>query len=522
MTPLRHGLAVFGLAWLALLWVAPPLEGYLLNSDHGYQLSLARLIQLGAFPYVDLVFHYGPMVAWSSALALWLSGSLIGETVLCATGYAVAVACLAGVARARTGRIAGWVVPVLAIVFLARFYKWYFWIFPALALVSLHVHLAGDGKDRRDLLLAGVTAGLCGLFRFDLGVVLLALWLAVAFVGREGLVQRGFVGRVLWVVLGFLVPVGAWLGVLAGVGGIDAVADYRAATFDGASGVVSHWSQAPPRFDPTSPFSPESGLRLALTLLPLVLVAGLALGAWRARRRADTPERDARFLAAAALLGIGLLPQAYYRADGHHLLQALPPVFVVAPLAARQLRLELAARSRPVRRSALVAGALAALTAVVSGAGLLRFGGADLSSPASNGLARWTELARGLEGAPPGPLTAALRRTASIPPEARVLVVPMVPQVYYFAERPMSGVLNMYAPGILDDPHWRERNLRHVAAHPPHLVFTSQAMLHPRSPHARAFQRSQPELSRYLRANYREVAFTRGPWILLRRGAPAP
>jgi hypothetical protein len=522
MTPRRHGLAVFGLAWLALLWLTPSIEGYLVNTDHGYQLSLARLIQLGGFPDVDLFYHYGPMVAWSSAAALWLSGGLLGETILCATGYAVALGCLGGVARARIGPVAGWVVPLLGIVFLARFYKWYFWIFPALALVSLHVHLGDDARDRRDLLLAGATAGLCALFRFDLGVVLLVLWLGVAVVGREGLFGRGLVARGLWVILGFLVPIGLWVGVLGGVGGFEAVSDYRIATFDGATGVVGYWSMSPPRFDPTAPFSPESGVRLALTVMPLVLVAGLALGAWRTLRTSGAPARDARFLAGASVLGIGLLPQAYYRADGHHLLQALPPVLVVAPLVARHLRLELAGRSQVARRLALVASGAVLLALATAGIGLLRFGGADLSSPASNGIERLAKLARGLEAAPPGALKATVRRIPSlVPPDGRILVVPIVPEVYYFAERRMSGILNQYAPGILDGPRWRERNLEHVRAHPPDIVFTSALMMHPRSPMGRAFRRSWPDLSRYLRGHYREVAFVRGPWILLRR-SPSP
>ena len=205
MSPLRHGLAVSGAVTVLLLWLAPPLSSYLINSDHGYQLSLGALIGRGAFPYVDLVFHYGPMVAWSSALALWGSGSLLGETVLCAVGYAAAIGCLGGVARARLGRVAGWLVPLVAVLFLARFYKWYFWLFPAVTLVLLHRYMADESAEDGGLIAGGVSAGLCALFRFDLGIVLLVVWLAVAMFGRAGLVAPGFARRGLIAAMGFLV-----------------------------------------------------------------------------------------------------------------------------------------------------------------------------------------------------------------------------------------------------------------------------------------------------------------------------
>ncbi|GMR24378.1 MAG: hypothetical protein BMS9Abin37_2915 [Acidobacteriota bacterium] len=81
----------FTAIFLALVWRAPGLEFYLSSPDHGYQLALGRQIFFGKFPYVDLFFHYGPLTAFTSAFAIWLSDSLVTETLVCALGYALAL-----------------------------------------------------------------------------------------------------------------------------------------------------------------------------------------------------------------------------------------------------------------------------------------------------------------------------------------------------------------------------------------------------------------------------------------------
>jgi hypothetical protein len=516
---LRYGIPVFVVAWVLLLWMAPPLTSYLTNPDHGYQLSLGRLITLGAFPFVDLIFHYGPMVALTSAWALWCSGGLLGETIVCATGYAAALGCLAEVARARAGRIAGFLVPLVGLVFLARFYKWYFWLFPALALLLLHRYLARDAEPLRGLFTAGLTAGLCALYRLDLGVVLLILWCIVAVTGPRGLVQARFPIAILRVAVGFAAPVATWLVALAASGGTAALRSYGAATFDGGRGVVAGWSHGAAPFDASHLLSPASALWIALLVVPLCLLGGLALGSWQSRSAPADPRGDARFLAGASLLGIGLLPQALYRADPHHLLQALPPFLVVAPLLARQLSQELEARSHGWRHLGRLAVAAIALATLLSGIGLRSFGGKDLAPLASNGFERLADLAAGLTAPKPRyPISAAMWQLAALtPPDGRILVVPMSSQIYYFAERPMSGLLNIYAPSILSDPFWRERNLEHVREHPPEAILVRSGFVDPESQNARKLRASFPELEAFLRSRYTRVAFRRGPWTILQR-----
>lgn len=73
-------LVVFAACFLWLLLKSPTLESYLDNADHGWQLCQGRQILLGKTPGIDLCTPYGALPGYSSALGLWLFGSLIGET----------------------------------------------------------------------------------------------------------------------------------------------------------------------------------------------------------------------------------------------------------------------------------------------------------------------------------------------------------------------------------------------------------------------------------------------------------
>ena len=84
-------MVVFAIAFVLLLWKAPGLDFYLGSADHGYQLSIMRQILLGEFPYIDVFFYYGPMFGFTSALGALATGNLVGETVICAVGYAAAL-----------------------------------------------------------------------------------------------------------------------------------------------------------------------------------------------------------------------------------------------------------------------------------------------------------------------------------------------------------------------------------------------------------------------------------------------
>jgi hypothetical protein len=126
--------AVGGVVLLGLLLVfllkAPGLEFFLESSDHGYQLSIGTQVLLGKVPGIDLVIGYGPLVMYTSALGLWLSHSLVGETILCSVGYALSVFLLYHLVSRYTSKPLGLVAAGFGMLLQARFYKWYVWLIP--------------------------------------------------------------------------------------------------------------------------------------------------------------------------------------------------------------------------------------------------------------------------------------------------------------------------------------------------------------------------------------------------------
>ena len=168
------------IGWSAVLLVlmlasSPTLDHFLNSPDMGYQLSLGRLVLLGQFPFVDMVQHYGPLVALTSAAGQWVHDSVVPEVVICSLGYCLAMTCVFQVvmrgAAARPGwamwvglaaSLAGWCV-------LARFYKWYYWCFPMLMLAGLSRVCEDRPRRRRWRLAVGLIAGVGFLYRHDLG-----------------------------------------------------------------------------------------------------------------------------------------------------------------------------------------------------------------------------------------------------------------------------------------------------------------------------------------------------------------
>ena len=158
------------------------------NRDHGYQLCLGGQILLDRKPGVDSITWYGPMTMYTSALGLWASGSLVGETVLCATGYAACLTLLYLLVAANGSRGAGAAAAVVGYLVLARFYKWYIWLIPLATLWSLRGWLAAPlGLKPRRLAECGLVVGLSWLYRPDMGTLefaAIALLIGVVEIGR--------------------------------------------------------------------------------------------------------------------------------------------------------------------------------------------------------------------------------------------------------------------------------------------------------------------------------------------------
>ena len=178
-----QGWVVFIAGFLLTLWKAPDIGRYFTSLDLGYQLALGRQIAQGYFPFVDHVFHYGPFAALASAIGIRVSDRLLSEAVICSLGYSTAFVLMSKVARDRISVLAGYLVPLVALLLLARYYKWYYWLFQALALFCAHMYLSSE-RRLRWVLLAGLATGVGGLFRFDIGVLLLVFFTVLVIVNN--------------------------------------------------------------------------------------------------------------------------------------------------------------------------------------------------------------------------------------------------------------------------------------------------------------------------------------------------
>ncbi len=517
-------LAIF----MCLVIQAPGVSAYLISPDSGYQLGLGSQVMLGKLPYIDLVFHYGPLVAYTSALCQWLTGNLVAEIFMCSLGYAASLCLVFLLVRRPAARFWPYGTVIIGYLLLARFYKWYYWFFPLALLYFIGRILRENRADRSRyivlLFAAGIVSGLGALFRFDLGMVLVCcfiicqlLSLAFRFTLPMGYWQSQGV-----YLCGLLLPLGSWLAVLLLNGGLSAVRQYFDAILSGGSGVVAHWGISLPTFDWSAPFSTHSAITAALTLLPVVYICCIGFGFYGMKNYDSFQEKnDNLLLAAIGIMGLGIYPQGYYRADASHVLQVIPPVLAAIPLlVSLHWKGFDGARFRHVSRRMLFVGVI--LWGCIVFIGLLPHGGKDLSGLSPQGMSRLRQLAeplnQGTVSLPkrPAALQALMNSviTATRPAD-HILVVPLLPQVYYFTRRPMSGLLIGYARGIHDTPSWRERNLEAVKATPPEAVIAGSGFL--TMEQNAPFRQSQPELYSYLAANYRETMYENDGWLVLGR-----
>lgn len=218
-----------------------------------------------------------------SAFCQWLTGNLISETILCSLGYAASICLMFFMVRKHSARYWPYIVAISGYLLLARFYKWYYWLFPVaiLYLVNLLQKFNEDTKRYCWLIfVAGIVAGVGSLFRFDLGPVFLCFFIAFQLLVifcrfRNPIGFRSSVGIYF---SGFMISSGIWLGILFWQGGLPAITDYFHAIFSGGSGVVMHWGLSLPPFDWMSPFSRNSATTATLTLLPVVYFCCIGFG----------------------------------------------------------------------------------------------------------------------------------------------------------------------------------------------------------------------------------------------------
>src|SRR5919109_5304669 len=138
--------SVFGVTFAYFFYRMPPPEFFLTSQDHGVQIVAGLAMLAGRLPGVDYLTPFGPLVAASSAAGLWLGQHgvlplLAGEVVICAAGFALTIALLAGFVSRWTRPWLGVASAVALVLLFPRYYKWYYWLWPAVVLLMFERHL---------------------------------------------------------------------------------------------------------------------------------------------------------------------------------------------------------------------------------------------------------------------------------------------------------------------------------------------------------------------------------------------
>jgi hypothetical protein len=503
---------------ILMLASVPTLDHFINSPDMGYQLSLGRLMLLGKFPFVDMFQHYGPLVVFTSAAGQWIHHSTLPETIICAMGYCLAMVCIfrvvqRGAARPGLAMIVGIVASFSAWCILSRFYKWYYWVFPMLLLLAL-ARSRGESKTRFWCFATGMIAGIAFLYRHDMGMACIGSVMATLLLqAYSGGITRKFLVEMAWVLGGFVLPLACWFLTLTIVGGPISCRWYISAILSGTAGVTQHWRTPLPLWDWQAPLSEESCRFMVLAMMGLSFGVAIFLGAKDLLRQKCSA--DAVPLFAAGLLGVALSPQALYRPDLQHILQSISPLFVVASFII--LRLVGRHDSQPPaawKYATKVATALVYVTLLALPLGRLHaWLRVDLASLGTDLPGRYRSLAVGLDAADPNNAVVQVARAVQqhATPKQRILVVPLMPQIYYWVNRPMSGLLNGYA-GIFAGDTWRKRNLEAVQREPPSLIIVDRDFLNGK-PDA-LFRKHNPELYDWLKKHYSHVVAECGTLVV--------
>ena len=460
------GTVIFLGLLLLFLLKAPGIEFFLSSRDHGYQLSIGIQVLLGKVPGFDLPIAYGPLVMYTSALGLWLTHSLIGETFLCSTGYALSVFLLYHLVSRYTSKWLGLVAAGFGLLLQARFYKWYLWLIPMAILWTWHRYLNCPPARRwRWVVAGGSILGICWLYRPDFGTTnLLACLVFLGLVeASEPPREAVRVLRALGLfVASFSVFPLAWLGYLVTRCGVLAPLTYFGNTVQAALSIAGGMSQPPP---------PIRSVILAYWLMPVSYLLALAM-VWQ---RSRTRQLDARswFLLVSALIGIACLHQAMHRMDPAHLLQVVPAAIICASLIASALFSGAEGLSRSLRVKTLirVAGLGYSVLLVAIGLKLSHWGQPDLQTLLLWPLDRYSSLADPQGRSDRNPRLAALSSVTKLTnPGEPILVFPIECQYYALTQRRISGRQIAYFAGLFDSPHDRERNLKAIRDEMPKLI----------------------------------------------------
>lgn len=513
------GGAVFLGLLVVFLLKAPGLAFFMGSSDHGYQLSIGTQVLLGKVPGIDLVIAYGPLVMYTSALGLWLTHSLIGETILCSAGYAVSVFLLYHLVSRYRSKPLGLVAAGFGLLLQARFYKWYVWLIPMTILWGWHRYLNAARERRgRWVVAGGAILGVSWLYRPDFGTT--NLFACAVFLGlveaSEPARKPGSVSLALGLLLAsFSVFPLAWFAYLVVRVGLAAPSYYLETTVQATRSIVSGMSQPPP---------PIRSVIISYWMIPFSYLFALAMVA----RRWWTGRLDNRswFLLASALVGLACLHQAMHRMDPGHLIQAVPAAIVCVSLFASELLRGDSALGLPAWQTPWIraAGIAYAILLVALGLKLSRWGQVDLEEFTFWPRERYAALAHPIGHSNRDPRAHALRAVTKLTgPSDPILVFPIDPQFYALTQRRISGRLHAYYGGVFDSPQACADNLLAVQADMPQLVVVRPDFaMRPEmtvDPLTRKGRLSHQYLEGFIRKEYPRVVLNEGGIMVLGRGS---
>jgi hypothetical protein len=467
---------VFVLLGFLQLATTPTRDSYLRNYDHGYQLGAGVQVLHGKTPGVDILAHYGPMVFYASALWYRLSGSLLGETIACALGYALCLAIIYALISRHVSRIAGLLGASAGFLLEARFYKWYLWLFP-LGTIWLLDRVAGSTSQARRPWIAatGLWVGLGWLFRWDVGTTGAAvclLYLLFIACSRENGVQLPWKN---WAAFGlpFVLPPLAWFIYLFSSRGWAGPSFFVWQSLNGAVNVSRAMTIPLPSFNPADPLSPASVIVLGYALLIAIYAVCGLMGLYAEWQGQST--RRSRLLLAVALVGLSTFHQGFISKGSYHLLQVIPPLIVGFCVLISVFYERVASSNFTDMRARAVrfVGFAFLVSGVIAGLGLMPAGRVDLSSFRPWPSHRLRELAHPLEATQNhgAPLLSVLRKVrAATDRNDPVLVFPVDSQYLALLDRPVSGRLTVFVGGFFDQGIEAEKNLEAIRRSMPKFV----------------------------------------------------
>lgn len=505
--------AWFGVLLVLLLGKAPSLAFFLRDVDFGIRLGAGRQVLLGKTPHIDLFYVAGPLWAYTPALGLWIHDSPIPEILICSAGYGLSLFLVSYLVASnlRFGRIpdilVGMAAGLVGLMYLGRFYKWYYWLFPLLVLFCLFragTYPESKGLRLRWLGFAGLSAGLGLLYRIDLGIGCLFSVLAWTFLNSiPPFATDMWLRRMLVAITGFVIPVGSWLLLLGLAGGAGAWRDLSVGLYQSVFGSIDTMHEPFPTFDFSNPFALSSGLAIFHLMAPATYLAGIT---YVLLRRGKSPPENAaslRFLMAASITGLALWPEALQRTAVVSFLSVLPPLVITGTILCgllwgpiKQFR-GLSWKSWALRVVVVVYLAILA----VAGRGIRSEAAVGLEPFGHTIIERYSLLARGIPEGMDHP-TVKLVEGIHARTDVGDTVLYGLPYLaaLSFIDRPISGFLVTHLRGIFSEKEWRDRNLRLIRLHPPSVVIAERGYANLQS--GTGFRESFPELDAYVRENY--------------------